>query len=51
MPSANAMLYHNAMPFRLTDPLALSSGAAARLALAAAVGAVLWAAVAWAMAA
>ena len=33
------------------DPLALSSGAGARLALAAAVAAGLWAAVAWAMAA
>jgi hypothetical protein len=36
---------------RLGDPLALSSGAAARLLLAACVGAVVWAAVAWAMAA
>jgi hypothetical protein len=36
---------------RLTDPLALSSGAAPRLLLAGGVAAVLWAAVAWAMAA
>ncbi|WP_255751342.1 hypothetical protein [Roseomonas fluvialis] len=36
---------------RFSDPLALSSGASARLALAAGVGALLWAAVAWAMAA
>ena len=34
-----------------TDPLDLSAGAGARLALAAGVLAVLWAAVAWAMAA
>ena len=34
----------------ITDPLALSDGAAARLVLAAAVLAVLWLAVAWAMA-
>jgi hypothetical protein len=36
---------------RLTDPLALSSGAASRLLLACGVGVVLWAAVGWAMAA
>jgi hypothetical protein len=36
---------------RFTDPLALSSGAASRLLLAAGVAAVVWAAVAWAMAA
>lgn len=36
---------------RLPDPLALSSGAASRLVLAGAVAAVLWAGVAWAMAA
>jgi len=36
---------------RLPDPLALSSGAPARLLLAGGVGVVLWAAVAWAMAA
>jgi hypothetical protein len=36
---------------RIPDPLALSSGAASRLLLAGGVGAVLWAAVAWAMAA
>lgn len=39
------------MTFRLTDPLALSAGAASRLVLAAGVSALLWAAVAWAMAA
>jgi hypothetical protein len=39
------------MALRLTDPLALSSGAPARLVLAGAVAGVLWAAVAWAMAA
>ncbi len=43
------MLSHNIMPW--SDPLDLSSGAAARLALAAAVAAGLWLAVAWAMAA
>jgi|GEM_PF-2889510 len=36
---------------RLTDPLALASGAASRLVVAGAVAAVLWAAVAWAMSA
>ena len=36
---------------RMTDPLALSSGAASRLLLAGGVAALLWAAVAWAMAA
>jgi hypothetical protein len=35
----------------MTDPLALSSGAASRLLLAGGVGVLLWAAVAWAMAA
>ena len=35
---------------RSIDPLALSSGAAARLLLAVGVGAVVWAGVAWAMA-
>jgi hypothetical protein len=40
-----------AMPFpRLSDPLALSAGAAPRLLLAAGVLALLWAAVAWARA-
>jgi hypothetical protein len=39
------------MPFRLVDPLALASGAAARLALAAGVVGLLWVAVAWAMSA
>jgi hypothetical protein len=36
---------------RIPDPLALSSGAAARLLLAAGVAAAVWAGVAWAMAA
>jgi|LNFM01.1.fsa_nt_gb hypothetical protein len=36
---------------RIIDPLALSCGAAPRLLLAGGVGMVLWAAVAWAMAA
>jgi hypothetical protein len=45
------MLHHNRMSYRLSDPLALSSGAALRLVLAAGVAVVLWAAVAWAMAA
>jgi hypothetical protein len=47
------MLCNNIMspPLRwsLSDPLALSSGAGARLVLAGGVAAVLWAAVAWAM--
>jgi hypothetical protein len=42
------MLYDNAMLWRPADPLALSSGAGARLALAALVAAGLWAGVAWA---
>jgi hypothetical protein len=37
--------------FGLPDPLALSSGAASRLMLAGGVAAVLWAGVAWALAA
>ena len=45
------MLSHNIMSWPLTDPLALSSGAAARLLLAGVVLAGLWGAVAWAMAA
>lgn len=45
------MLHHNPMVPRLTDPLALASGAASRLMLAGAVALVLWGAVAWAMAA
>lgn len=36
---------------RLTDPLALASGAASRLMLAGVVAVLLWGAVAWAMAA
>jgi hypothetical protein len=51
LPAAPSMLSHNAMPLRLADPLALASGAAARLALAAGILGLLWAAVAWAMAA
>jgi hypothetical protein len=39
------------MPFRFADPLALASGAHARLVLAAGVLGLLWVAVAWAMAA
>ena len=45
------MLSSNTMAFSWTDPLALSAGTGARLVLAAAVAAVLWAAVLWAMAA
>lgn len=45
------MLCNNIMPWTPTDPLALSAGAGARLILAGAVAAMLWAAVAWAMAA
>ncbi len=45
------MLHHNSMMSRHSDPLALSSGALPRLLLAGGVAAVLWAAVAWAMAA
>lgn len=51
MPSGDRMLHHNAMLLRLTDPLALASGALSRLALAGGVAVVLWAAVLWAMAA
>ncbi|GGC67569.1 hypothetical protein GCM10011504_51910 [Siccirubricoccus deserti] len=49
--AAPDMLSRNAMPPRFADPLALASGAAARLALAAGVLGLLWIAVAWAMAA
>lgn len=45
------MLHHNLMALSLTDPLALSSGVASRLVLAGGVAVVLWAAVAWALAA
>jgi len=49
------MLCNNIMPpfscSSFPDPLALSSGAGARLVLAGCVAAVLWVAVAWAMAA
>ena len=45
------MLHHNLMTLPLTDPLALSSGVASRLVVAGGVAALLWAAVAWAMAA
>lgn len=44
------MLLHNMMPRAWTDPLSLSAGAGARLALAAGVLALLWLGVAWAMA-
>ncbi|WP_277751781.1 hypothetical protein [Dankookia rubra] len=42
---------HSVSRWSIPDPLALSSGAGARLALAGGVAAVLWAAVAWALAA
>lgn len=45
------MLCNNVMRLPWTDPLALSSGAGARMALALTVAAALWAAVAWALAA
>jgi hypothetical protein len=45
------MLYNNIMSWTLPDPLALSSGASARLVLAGLVAAAVWGAVAWAMAA
>lgn len=51
MPGHGRMLCNNVMLLPWTDPLALHAGAGARLALAAAVAAGLWAAVAWAMAA
>jgi hypothetical protein len=43
------MLYDNTMRWIPDDPLALSSGAGARLALAALVAAGVWAGVAWAV--
>jgi hypothetical protein len=43
------MLCNNVMSWLPADPLALSSGAGARLALAALVAAVVWSGVAWAM--
>ena len=43
------MICNNVMPRLPSDPLALSSGAGARLVLAAAVAACVWAGVAWAM--
>jgi hypothetical protein len=43
------MLCNNVMRLPIADPLALSSGAGARLALAALVAALVWAGVAWAM--
>ena len=43
------MLCNNVMGWPPVDPLALSSGAGARLALAALVAAAVWAGVAWAM--
>jgi hypothetical protein len=45
------MLSHNIMRWPFPDPLDLAAGAAARLVLAAGVSAVLWVAVAWALAA
>ena len=51
LPSARPVLLSNAMRHPWTDPLALSAGAGARLALAAAVAAALWLGVLWAMAA
>jgi hypothetical protein len=45
------MLCNNVMRFPIADPLALSSGAGARLALAVGVAALVWAGVAWAVAA
>lgn len=45
------MLFRNAMSFRFPDPLALSSGAGARLALSLLLLALLWGGVAWARAA
>jgi hypothetical protein len=45
------MLSHNIMAWPFPDPLALSSGATARLVLAAVVATALWAGVAWAVAA
>jgi hypothetical protein len=44
------MLCNNIMAWPFSDPLALSSGAGARLALAGLVASMLWGAVAWAMA-
>lgn len=43
------MLCNNVMRWFFADPLALTSGAGARLALAAVVAAGVWAGVAWAM--
>ena len=48
---AREMLFCNTMTLRLSDPLALSAGAAARLMLAAVLLALLWGAVLWARAA
>ena len=45
------MLCNNIMSWSFPDPLALSAGAGARLALAGGVAAALWLAVAWAIAA
>ncbi|MDQ1078735.1 hypothetical protein QE401_001261 [Pseudoroseomonas cervicalis] len=42
------MLFRNAMSFRFPDPLALSSGAGARLALSLLLLALLWGGVVWA---
>lgn len=51
LPSRAWMIWYNIMSWPIPDPLALSSGAGARLMLAAAVSAALWVAVLWAMAA
>lgn len=55
LPAAKRVLCNNIMPafpdWPVSDPLALSSGIAARLALAGGIAALLWVAVAWAMAA
>jgi len=47
--SGFGMLYYNWMLSRLSDPLALTAGLAARLGLAAGVMVVIWLAVAWAL--
>lgn len=47
--SVQPMLCNNVMRFLFADPLALTSGAVARLTLAAAVSGLVWAAVGWAL--
>lgn len=51
LPGPGGSLCYTIMQWPLPDPLALSSGAGARLALAGLVAGLLWAAVAWALAA